>query len=326
MINMLLPSMRWCLDMTKHVSFICLLTWIFWAITKTCIAPHGDTASAESAIGGAPVSAPAAATKPGVEIKAPERAASSAPVPLRVTMVADMQTYYANNGLLDKALDIVLIRRDAPGVRFVAKIDPRVVMLPETRLPQPPPGTDLSRAGFIREERVVDAFGFGVRHDGAADYFVVASFAGWLSEPARLAIEDKSHRLPVSHAISAPTLSAEAMSALPSPPMSRGVAAQIKAGPEPQIQGGLRVAAGPVEFPGERTAEPFVTIVAAHLSPMGGVSTGSFLVPARIDGEDSIAQFAIPLTLLLPKLKPGKYRLLVFSGDQYSNLIDTFVP
>ena len=58
---------------------------------------------------------------PGVYLKVPQRAPAAGPIPLHVAMVADMPTYYANNGILDNALEVVLVRRDAPGVRLLAK-------------------------------------------------------------------------------------------------------------------------------------------------------------------------------------------------------------
>jgi hypothetical protein len=266
------------------------------------------------------------ATTPGITIDVPKRAPSSGPIPLRVTMVADMQTYYANNGILDNALDIVLVRRDAPGVQFVAKIDPHALMLPDPLIPPPPPGTDLARAGFIKEEREFDALGFGVRHDGAADYYVLASFAGLVTQPVLLSVEDRLHAMPGGEVIKTPLLTAEITRMLPFPPMSRGVVVQMKADPAPRVDGALRVAMPSRKIPGDKQMGPFLTIVAVCLSPTGGMSTGSFIVDARGAGEDSIAQFSIPLALLLPNPRSGRYRILAFSDDQYAPPVDAMVP
>ena len=74
---------------------------------------------------------------PGVYLKVPQRAPAAGPIPLHVAMVADMPTYYANNGILDNALEVVLVRRDAAGVRLLAKVDPHAIMLEDTPLPPP---------------------------------------------------------------------------------------------------------------------------------------------------------------------------------------------
>ncbi len=262
---------------------------------------------------------------PGITIKVPEKAPSSGPIPLQVTMVADMQAYTANNGILDTALDLALIRRDGPGLKFISKLDPNVWMEPETPLPPAPPGTDPDNAGFINETREFDVLDYGAEHDGAAEYYVLASFAGWISQVAPLAVEDKSHSLPPGDALPAPPLTFEEKVRIIDPPDTPGMAVQISDG-ETHIEGGLRVIKKTPKFPGEQAADPFVTIIIVRLAPAGGMWGGSFSVDFDIKGKDSIAQFSIPFAAVSLHLEPGKYCVFVFSGDESADPLDFQVP
>jgi hypothetical protein len=266
------------------------------------------------------------ATIPGVTIAVPQRVSASGPIRLRVTMIADMQTHYANNGILDKALNVLLVRRDAPGLRLVAKLDPHVIMLPDSPMPPPPPGTDFSRGGFIKEERELDVTGFGGRHDGTADYFVLASFASWISQPMPLSIETNYRRLPAGDAASLAALPSNEREKIPSPPSIRGLMARIKTEPELRVEGSLRMAIRPMRFEDDFEFFPFVSIIAAHLVPNGGISTGSFLLDPQKENADFVGQFSIPLNLLAPPPTPGKYQLLVFAGNEYSKPLDFLMP
>ncbi len=302
--------------MADRIPLVCvLIIFMFWAVSPGYIAQNVYAASSEASSGETSTSS-ATSTSPGVKINVPARAPSSGPIPVKAQMLADMQIYYANNGILDKALDIVLVRRDAPGLRLVAKHDPKVWMESETPLPPSPPGTDLGNAGFIKEERNLDVLGFDARHEGAADYYVLASFAGWVTQPVPLSIEDKSCRLPAGHSITAPLSTSDVKKGILPSPVSRGVVFQIKDGTVPRVEGGLRVAVQSSKFPGEKPSAPFVTIVAVCLAPTGGLSAGSFLVEADTEGGDYIAQFSIPVTLLSSQPNPGKYLVFVFSSDE----------
>ncbi len=302
--------------MNDRFPLVCLLViFMSWAVARGDVSQNIYAASSGS-IPGETSTSSETSTSPGVKINVPSRAPSSGPISLIATMVADMKTYSANNGLLDKALDVVLVRRDAPGLRVIAKIDPKVWMRPETLLPPSTPGINLNNAGFIKEERQLDVLGFGATHEGAADYFVLSSFAGWVTQPVPLLVEDKSHSLAAGHTLIAPLLTSDVKKIIPQPPASRGVLFQIKEGPVTRIEGGLRVAVQSSKFPGEKPSAPFVTIVAVRLAPKGGISTGSFLVDADTEGGEYIAQFSIPVTLLTAQPNPGKYLVFVFSSDE----------
>jgi hypothetical protein len=176
---------------------------------------------------------------PGIQISVPKRA-TAAPVPIRITMIADMETYYSNRGNLDKVLNVIMVRRDAPGLRFVAKVDPHAMMQPDSPMPPPPPGTDIAHGGLIKEERVLDVLGYGARHEGNAEYYVLASFARWFTDPQPLVFEGYSKRLPAGDANSLPSLGAELRKAIPAPPVQSGIAARFKKRPLPSVEGGIR--------------------------------------------------------------------------------------
>src|SRR4026207_806078 len=144
---------------------------------------------------------------PGVYLKVPQRAPASGPIPVRVAMVADMPTYYANNGILDNALEGVLVRRDAPGVRFMMKIDPHAIMLADTPLPAPADSRHLQ--GAVTEERTLDLLGYGAAHPGAAAYHLFAAFSQWVSDSQPLVVE---------HDVRHPSAPASPLPDVPLPP------------------------------------------------------------------------------------------------------------
>ena len=93
-------------------------------------------------------------------------------------MMADLPVFHANNGILDRALEIVLVRRDMPGIAFLPKTDPDILLSPEPALDRTVTGGTLQQ---VSEERRIGLLDFGARHDGAASYFVFATFARWVS-------------------------------------------------------------------------------------------------------------------------------------------------
>jgi hypothetical protein len=251
---------------------------------------------------------------PGIQLSAPARASASGPIRVLATMIADMTTYNANNGILDEALNVVLVRRDGPGLLMLPKIDPHVILIPAGPLPPLPPGEE-PPTGFIKEERELDVLGFGMKHEGAADYFVVGSFANWLAEPLPMSIEDRQQSLPIADFGKARQPAPHSIGT-PSPPPRVGVTAYFLPGDRPAVEGALRVPVLARRFAGEPEPVPFVTIIAARMSPLGGISAGSFLVDARRDGEDWVASFSVPVSELKPKAAPGRYRVLVFSCNE----------
>ncbi len=241
-----------------------------------------------------------------------------------VTMVADMETYYANNGILDQALNIVCVRRDYPGVSYVAKIDPHAHMLDEP--PLPAPETDQEMTGYVSEEREFDMLGFGAKHEGAAEYYILAAFAKWISDPVALTIENQKHSLPAVKTSMAPPPAKDVAARLPEPPPHRNVLARIVGEKEPSIDGSLRVAKRQPRFPMDPPPPAFVTIVAVRLVPTGGVFAHSLELKPVTKGNELVAQFSIPLKTIVPKLEPGPYRILVFSADEKAAPMDIVIP
>jgi len=256
-------------------------------------------------------------TNPGIQIKVDSQYAFSGPMPVHVTMVADMPTYYANNGILDKAMELFLIRRDAPGIQQIAKLDPHAIMDPDTPLPPPVPGEEPS--GLISEERTLDGLAYGAEHQGAADYFVVGVFAGYLSDPQRTSIVADFQRLPAATTQKIPPYVEDKKHKLLPLPLEPGIAARPQTEPVAGVEGAFRIAEHPAYMDGEPATPPFVTIVAARIDPQGGVSSGSFIVDSTIEKTieklNQIGQFFIPFGLLTPEPAPGHYRVIVFCGD-----------
>lgn len=262
--------------------------------------------------------------QPGVTLLAPELASCRGPVPLHVTMTADMVTYYANHGVLDHALEVVLVRRDRPGVSFVLKIDPRALMLPDDPLPPPQrdPRTDPST---VKEERALDLLDWGVSHDGAGDYWLLAAFSRWHTRPQSLSLVDRLRRLPPPPTPRAPPPTADEASrpTLPEVLERSGVVAVVVAYDDTlQLEGEFRTAPPRVEYPHEDAATPFVTVLALRLEPTGGAAARSFSVDAEIDEGLWAGRFSLPIGLFLVDPAPGQWRFLVFSGDEVSHPID----
>lgn len=251
----------------------------------------------------------------GIAIRVPAQTPAHAPDDIAVRMVADLSVYHATNGILDRALELVLVRRDMPGVGLLAKTDPDLLFTQEPALPQ------ASDAGTLQQVSMEHRFGlldFGARHDGAASYFVFAAFARWVSAVSPMEVRHATRSVgpgsarPIAHP--SPALLAD----LPAIPPERGVwARQSKAWPE-RIEGVLRT---PFRMPmmrGDAAPPPFVTVVAVRLHPAGGVAAASFLLDPVTEGVDFVSRFSLALAELAPPLAnrpPCPCQIMVFSGD-----------
>ena len=251
----------------------------------------------------------------GIAIRVPEQTPAHDPEDIAVRMVADLPVYHATNGILDRALELVLVRRDMPGVGFLAKTDPDILFDEEEPLPQD------SDAGTLQQVSMEHRFGlldFGARHDGAANYFVFASFARWVSAVCPMEVRHATRSVGAGDARPLGRLSPALLADLPDMPGERGVwARQSQAFPE-RIEGILRT---PFRMPlmrGDAAPPPFVTVVAVRLEEVGGVAAASFLLDPVTEGVDFVARFSIALVDLAPPLAerpPCPCRILVFSGD-----------
>ncbi|MCU0727303.1 MAG: hypothetical protein MUE73_16210 [Planctomycetes bacterium] len=251
----------------------------------------------------------------GVTLEFPGQALTGSRVPFKVTMTADMTTYHAVNGILDRALEVVLVRRDRPGIRLLAKVDPHAILLEEEPLPPAPPPDSPEAKVRVTEVRNLDLTDYGATHYGGAAYHVFATFGPWLTEIRPLAIEDRSRSLPWGDVLPAPPLPDDVEQPLPAVPPARGLVAAVVRREGLRVEGAMRSPVVPSRFRDEPPPAPFVTLVALHRRPEGGVSGGSFLLPVREEGKDHVAQFSIPLAKIAPRPVLGTCRILVFSGD-----------
>lgn len=251
--------------------------------------------------------------QPGVLIDVPERSPADAPTPIVVTMTADALVYYSNNGILDRALQVVLVRRDAAGVGFLAKTDPRALLLPEAPLPVPPDVASLK--GMVREQREFRLTDYGASHDGAASYFVLATFARWAGEPLPMEIDHVERSVGAGEALPVPPRTPGTERLFASRPRAQGVWAGIVDGPPQRIDGALRVPFRLPRFRGGVASGPSVTVVAWQPGNEGRTAALSLQLEPRSEGTDYVAAFSIPLERLAPRLAPGPARAWVFSGD-----------
>ena len=261
--------------------------------------------------------------QPGVELHCPAQADAAGPIPITVKIAAGDATYRANNANLVRALTIALIRRDAPGIRFLSSIPPNVILAPDIPYPADLPGQK-PPDGVVREDVTVSPLDWGATHDGSADYAVIAAFATWTTGPAPLRVNHAARRLPYHDAQPAPPASAAA-GALPPPPQSRGlVIALANNGGQARIEGAFRAAVPRTTFPGETPSPAFITVFSARLDAQGGAEGRSFLVTAEVQGGDYVGRFSLPLSLVASAA--GKYRLFVFSVGENAPPLDVEVP
>lgn len=258
--------------------------------------------------------------RPGILIDVPAHSAADAPAPIAVTMCADMAIYYANNGIIDRALQVVLVRRDAPGVGMLAKTDPKALWLPEPPLHAPPGVQDLP--GEVSEHREFRLDDYDVRHDGAARYFVLGTFARWAAGPLPMEIAHPGRSVGAGDAGPAPPRTPRTERLFASRPLAPGVFAAAVQGPPQRIDGALRVPFSLPRFRGDAAHGPWVTVVVWQPSASGPVAALSQRLEPRTEGTDHVAAFSIEVERLAPRLDPGRARAWVFSGDHVGAPID----
>jgi hypothetical protein len=244
-------------------------------------------------------------------LRCPEEASSKGPIPVEVTLDADARTYWDNQGILTDAVDIILVRRDRPGMLSVAKLDPAAMMLPSPPLVGRPSDKKLAEdASRVIENENYDVLAYGRHHDGAAEYFVIASFADAWAGPTRLKVVDPAGPLAPDESETNPAPAAPSPKSMP--PATPGLFARIeKVANSSAVIGAFRTSAA-------KNAElmPFASIVMARLQPKGGISAGQFRLVCTQDKKDVIGSFAVPVAALNPSPLPGRYVLFVFVGDE----------
>jgi hypothetical protein len=247
-----------------------------------------------------------------VSLQCPEEVPSQGPISVSVTVDADARAYWDNQGVLDEALQILLVRRDRPGLLSVAKIDPGAMTLPAPPLPGRPSEKDLSRdTSRVSQVKVYDVLAYGREHRGAAEYFVLAAFADAWAGPARLKVVDPAGPMAPEQR------EADLIEAPPwkEPiPATHGLAVRIgELAGHPAVFGTFRTSATRSE-----RGEPFVTIVLARLCPKGGTLQRQFRLTSARDRNDVWGGFAVPLSALdsINPLPLGRYALFTFVGDE----------
>lgn len=230
----------------------------------------------------------------------------------RVTLQADASVHRANQGILDRALEVVLVRRDAPGALYLAKDDPRAIMLPDSEMPPDapplPPGVASMDPGLFEATLDLGLLDAGLRHEGSARYYVFAAFAEAWADPRPLFIEHRRGPLPSPRLPSLPPRDPSATDVVHALLRKPGVSAKFyPTGGVPRVAGAFRVA------PGQSTA---VTFVAQRLRPQGGVVTASFQVSAEALDGALHGSFVVPLGIFLASARGERVRLMTFVGDE----------
>lgn len=248
-----------------------------------------------------------------IELRCHTRYMAYGPIAFGVRMEADAATHQAVNGLLDRALEVVLVRRDAPGVRFLTKTDPGGLFLPDPVAPPPLPG--MSATARVIEEREFDLLDHGRRHDGAATYFAFACFADAISDARAIEVVHGRTQLPPGDAPPlAPLAPSHAQALIALLPHRPGLVARLVARDGLRLEGSVTCAPPANRFglPPPRTG--FVTVVAIHRGPRGGVSARSFQLASPFHDGWATDAFSLPIAELFPELT-APAQLLVFSGD-----------
>ena len=248
-----------------------------------------------------------------VTLRCPAEVSSQGPIPIEVSLDADARTYWDNQGVIDEALQIMLVRTDRPGLLFVAKSDPAAMMQPSSPLPGRPSVEELARSpAHVVQKNSYDVLAYGRQHRGAAEYFVVAAFSDAWSGPTRLKVVD----------LDGPMVPEQREADLPlanqwNEPIPAGHGVSVKIGEiagHPAVFGAFRTNAAKHDG-----GVPFATIVLARLGPTGGTLQRQFRLAYTRDKEDVIGGFVVPLSTLdelNQSVGPGRYVVFAFVNGE----------
>jgi hypothetical protein len=203
-----------------------------------------------------------------VTVDHPIRPARPEDCRFQVTLQGSPALRRANGGVLDHALEVVLVRRDAPGLRYLTKDDPRALLAPDRPMPRDrpplPPGCEAMDPGFFTDTLDLGLTDYGAAHDGAARYYVLASFADTWADPRPLWIDHPDGPLPSPLPPSLPPRDPSATDVVQALLTQPGVTLRYyPTGGVARVAGAFRVAAG---------GSAALSLVAQHLRPTGGVS------------------------------------------------------
>jgi hypothetical protein len=252
----------------------------------------------------------------GISLTCPAEAPASGPIPVEAHMRADPRTYWDNEGILDNALTVALVRRDRPGLRFLPKIDPHAIMLPDPPLPGRPTDQQLDAERWtVGEVKQLDATLPAEHARGAADYFVTAGFSKWWAGPCELkSTAPLDRRAPAPAADHAPD-------GRPWPVQALSPGASFKIRVERGKQGSTLVLPFHVDLskrgfpqPGERYGHAWLTVLGFHLTTKGGACGGLFAIDVQRTAGAVSGQVAVPLPFLVPGPTAGRWLFQAFLG------------
>jgi hypothetical protein len=267
---------------------------------------------------------------PGMTVRAPAEAPAAGPIPVSLDIGADDRTYWDNDGVIDEAVRVALVRRDRPGLLFVPIFDR------ERRDPdQPPlrgrPSDDVldSRSGVTSETETFDIADARVLSPGSATYFLVAAFAKWWARPHRLRLVDGHGPAPVTD---------QPVSIAAVRPPASGGARSSRAGPHhafkaPSLRLGrthgraflratVRLPATVQPPPDQPAPKPFFTVVGFNLCPTGGAAGAVFAPEAPPKPQETVATSAVSFAALSQSFSPGRWVFLLFAGDEVSTPLE----
>jgi hypothetical protein len=241
----------------------------------------------------------------------------------QVTLHATPDIHRANRGILDRALEVILVRRDAPGVRYLPKDDPRAILLPDSELPPEapplPPGCDAMDPGTFHATLDLGLLDGSVSHDGSARYYVFAAFADAWADPRPLFLDDPRGPLPPFQTPLMPP---------PRDPSATDVQHVFLRKPGVHVR--FYPSSGVPRLAGVFRVDPsgpaIVTFVAQRLRPTGGVVTALFATsPQPFEGALQ-GEFVVPLASFLSGTEGETLRLLTFVGDELAPPLTFTVP
>jgi hypothetical protein len=235
----------------------------------------------------------------GITVDCPAEAKATEAIPVHVVMRGNERTYWDNDGIIDKALTVALLRRDRPGLSFLAKIDPRAIMLPDQPLPGRPSDQELDASTvMVVEKRTLDAAAPEQWGRGAAEYFVTGAFSQWWSGVRELRVTDPAKRVAPP---AVPRLGPDGRPWKVRPRMTNedSPIRLERAGDEACLVIPIRAGlfAGP-EWASRGTDVPWVSVVGFNLRSRGGGCGESFAIDAggsEVGGEVSIPIRALSL-------------------------------
>lgn len=251
----------------------------------------------------------------GISLTFPAEAPAAGPVPVEVTMRADPRTYWDNDGIIDKALTVALVRRDRPGLRLLETIDPHAIMLPDQPLPGRPSDVQLdAECWTVSEAKRLDAAAPDPRLRGAADYFLVGAFSRWSAGPFALTLTDPQRRpAPAQPAPRAADGRPWPVRLLPADRL--GSVRVERSGKGPVLVLPFDVSRPEASSPSDEAAEPtWLTVLGLHLNSKGGACGGLFALDVEPRSPRLCGEIALPLASLAPDPVAGRWRFQGFIG------------